>query len=255
MRRRKIATEVTIGAACARSLVKRLGVIDVPDLIEIARALRLKIKEEELEDCDGVLIRPVGISRGIIAVRKAIRSEGRKRFTVAHEIGHYVLPRHDEGGPICKSTDIEGWYKGANDRERQADDFAAELLIPASVVAARFASAPPSIEIIEAIADQCRTSLSASAWRFCDLCGEPCAVVWSTDRRVTWVKKSVDFPFFIPRDKPLPKNPMPSIASTMREFLVARSRCRLKLGSSLQISLMEPEFTRNHDPYPPTTAF
>jgi hypothetical protein len=95
-----------MGAACARSLLKRLGVNGVPNVLEVAKALRLKVKEEALEGCEGVLIRPRGVNRGIIAVRMDIRSPGRKRFTVAHEIGHYVLPKHDEGGAICKFKDI-----------------------------------------------------------------------------------------------------------------------------------------------------
>lgn len=60
--------------------------------------------EEELDAGEGLLIRSQGIPRGIIAVKKSIRSEGRKRFTVAHEIGHYVLPGHDEYGSVAINT-------------------------------------------------------------------------------------------------------------------------------------------------------
>jgi hypothetical protein len=203
MRRRKIRTEtqISIGAACARSLLNRLGVIGIPNVLEVARSLRLKVKEEGLEGCDGVLIRPKGVSRGIIAVRQDIRSTGRKRFTVAHEIGHFVLPRHDEDAAICKSKDIESWDKSANERERQADDFAAEFLIPATVVAARLFTTVPSLKVIESIADDCGASLAASAWRYCDLTTEPCAVVWSENGQVSWSKPSAEFPFFIKKGK------------------------------------------------------
>jgi hypothetical protein len=203
MRRNKISADIqiTIGAACARSLLKRLGVNGIPNVLEVAQSLRIKVKEVNLEGCDGVLIRPKGVPRGIIAVRQDIRSTGRKRFTVAHEIGHFVLPRHDEDGAICKSKDIEGWDKNTNERERQADDFAAELLIPATFAAAKSFSTLPSLKIIESIADECGASLSASAWRYCDLTTEPCAVVWSEKGQVAWSKPSAEFPFFIKKGK------------------------------------------------------
>ena len=176
----------------------------LPDLDAIAGQLRLSITEEAFSGCDGVLVRPKGIRRGIIGVRNDIRSRGRKRFTIAHEIGHYILPGHEEDGAICGSADIEGWGGPATSRERQADDFAAELLIPDSVV--RPLLSTPSLAIVDGIASQCDTSLSASAWRFCDLTGEMCAVVWSSQEKVIWVKKSADFAFFIPRGMGIDRN-------------------------------------------------
>jgi hypothetical protein len=173
----------------------------IPDVLDVAKALRLKVREEGLQGCEGVLIRPKGLSRGIIAIKKSIRSAGRKRFTIAHEIGHYVLPGHGEHGAICKPTDIENWTRGAKDIERQADDFAAELLIPAAVVASRLVKSLPSLAVIENIADECSASLAASAWRYCDLTGEHCAVVWSAQGKVEWAKRSADFPFFIAKGK------------------------------------------------------
>ena len=173
----------------------------IPKVLEVARSLRLKVKEESLEGCDGVLVRPKGISRGIIAVRRDIRSAGRKRFTIAHEIGHFILTKHDEEGAICKPRDIEGWDRGAKESERQADDFAAELLIPAAVVASRLSTAGPSLKRIEMLANECETSLSAAAWRYCDLTTEPCAVVWSENGQISWSKRSSEFPFFIEKGK------------------------------------------------------
>jgi hypothetical protein len=166
-------------------------------VLDVARALRLKIKEEQLRGCDGVLVRPRGVSRGIIAVRSDIRSPGRKRFTIAHEIGHFVLHGYDDHSSICKRKDIEGWAKGGNDKERQADDFAAELLIPTTAVAPLLVSNAPSLSVVENIANDCGASLSASAWRYCDLTTEQCAIVWSENEEIVWSKTSSEFPFFI----------------------------------------------------------
>jgi hypothetical protein len=191
-------------------LLERLQITGVPDLRQIASTLRLKVKEEDLEGCEGVLIRAKGVPRGIIAVKRNIRSEGRKRFTVAHEIGHYVLPGHDDGGSICGPADIEGWKDRSNSKEREADDFAAELLIPTVVVKEHLARRTPSLSAIEAVANECGASLSASAWKYCDLTSEQCAIVWSEHDKVSWSRRSPEFPFFIRKDQPIEQ---PSYAS------------------------------------------
>jgi hypothetical protein len=194
-------TELKAGSTHARLLLQRLQVRGITDIVQIASELRLKVKEEELEGCEGLLVRPIGIPRGIIAVKKSIRSEGRKRFTIAHEIGHFVLPGHDAESSICGQEDIEGWTDRSNSKEREADDFAAELLIPTAVVRARLAQTTPSLAVVEAVATDCAASLSASAWKYCDLTGEQCAIVWSEQGKVSWSRPSPEFPFFIKMGK------------------------------------------------------
>jgi len=175
----------------------------VADVLEVAQSLKLEVKERDLESCDGLLIRPKGVPRGFIVVNTNIRSEARKRFTIAHEIGHFVLPGHE--GAICGQSDIEGWGGKRGERERQADEFAAELLIPSSILGARIASATPSLALIESIAMECSASLSASGWKYCDLTYERCAIVWSTEGKVIWSKPSSEFQFYVRKGKQVEK--------------------------------------------------
>jgi hypothetical protein len=196
-------TELNPGSTHARLLLERLQIRGIPDVLHIARELRLKVKEEDLDGCEGILIRPKGVARGIIAVKKSIRSESRKRFTIAHEIGHFVLLGHDETGSICGQKDIESWKDRSNPKEREADDFAAELLIPTVVVKAHLSRRTPSLSAIESVANECKASLSASAWKYCDLTSEQCAIVWSEDGKVSWSRRSPEFPFFIRKGQPI----------------------------------------------------
>ncbi len=198
-------TELNPGSTHARLLLERLQLRGIPDVFQIARALKLKVQEEDLEGCEGLLVRPKGVPRGIIAVKKSIRSESRKRFTIAHEIGHFVLPGHDGEGAICGQKDIEGWNDRSNNKEREADDFAAELLIPTGIVKSRLANTTPSLTVIEAVATDCAASLSASAWKYCDLTSEQCAIVWSREGNVSWSRASAEFPFFIRKGMPVDK--------------------------------------------------
>jgi len=56
-------------------------------------------------------------------------SKYHQRFTIAHEIGHIVLKHPQECGPIFYSS-IENFYLDLYPNERDANIFAAELLMP-----------------------------------------------------------------------------------------------------------------------------
>lgn len=172
---------------------------------EIAGALRLSIREVGADGFEGALIRAKDLAMGAIVVRESIREAGRKNFTIAHEIGHFVLPSHDRVSLACTAAEVGDWSDVPAGRkfEREADEFAAELLMPASAVEAAGKDVMPSLRVIEKIAQVSGASLSAAAWRYCDLSAEKCAVVWSTDGAIQWVKRSAGFPFFLPREKPV----------------------------------------------------
>ena len=59
-------------------------------------------------------------------------SEARRRFTIAHEIAHYVLHRDLIGDSLVDNA----MYRSslADDYERQADSLAAKILLPADAV-------------------------------------------------------------------------------------------------------------------------
>lgn len=63
----------------------------------------------------------------------------------------------------------------------------------------------PSIQTIQGIAQEYETSLSASAWRYCDAVDVPCAVVWSTNEVIQWSRKSDSFRFFLRRGVKVPQ--------------------------------------------------
>ena len=58
----------------------------------------------------------------------ATPSEGRKRFTIAHEFGHYILHRHQQDLFECGDDDIETGDNNERDIEAEADLFASTLL-------------------------------------------------------------------------------------------------------------------------------
>jgi Zn-dependent peptidase ImmA (M78 family) len=71
-------------------------------------------------------------------VKASIREASRKRFTVAHEIGHFVMPHHRRLKNVCEEKKIESFDLNLNRPEIEANEFAAELLLPTAVLTKRF---------------------------------------------------------------------------------------------------------------------
>jgi len=191
--------KVNKGRAYAKALLNELHISGPGDPRTIATELQLDISELDVQGFDGGLVRVEGTPLAAIIVRDSIREVGRRNFTVAHELGHFVLPGHELSGAVCGPSDIGNWGDATQELEREADEFAAELLLPSEYAGPRFKSESPSLGIIQTVADESNASLSATAWRYCDLVSERCAVVWSKKGKVSWHKPSAEFGFYLKR--------------------------------------------------------
>lgn len=141
----------------------------------------------------------------------SIASDGFRRFTVAHELGHYFLEGHykhifADGNSRHVS---DSGYASDDQFEREADAFAAALLMPPELFKLACARVPPGFKAIETLSEKCVTSLTATAIRYADLSDDPVAVIGSKDNRVqftfmsdllkqrrdlTWPKKNSGVP-------------------------------------------------------------
>ena len=100
------------------------------DLESLAhKAGKLRIEEGGLENAEGRIV--ASASGGTIRVKPGM-NPGRRRFTIAHEIGHYLL--HPREGLDRKDTTANFTLWNDPGEETEANVFAAELLMgqPAS---------------------------------------------------------------------------------------------------------------------------
>lgn len=113
-------------------------------------------------------------------------SDGFRRFTVAHELGHYFLDGHYEHifaeGKIRHQSD--SGFTSDDHYEREADSFAAALLMPDTLFKIACARVKPGLKAVETLAEQCGTSLTATAIRYAILSDDPITVICSKDNRV-----------------------------------------------------------------------
>lgn len=107
----------------AEEILNTFGIKAIPVPIEeIASKLKIKISRAPSKDFSGLLIRKDGSS--LIGVNNN-EAPVRQRFTIAHELGHFCLhPQKDAFVDYRKENSIR------TPREREADMFAAALLMP-----------------------------------------------------------------------------------------------------------------------------
>lgn len=107
---------------------------------------------------------------------------------------------HREPRPRPRDEDrkIESFDRTLNRPEIEANEFAAELLLPSGVLRKRFNLAEFSLAQISAVAAEFGTSLTATTRSFLMLTDLPCAMVWSVADRARWFVRSDSFRFFLP---------------------------------------------------------
>jgi len=135
---------------------------------------------------DGLLIRPPA-RRPTILVREM--HEYRARFTVAHELGHLLIPWQCDAISFCHSAithRFENYTVGQI--EADANNFAAELLVPLSWVQQRVASATAlSAAWLVELARDARVSVIVAMLSAVRACGPNHLFVLTQDDAVTYI--------------------------------------------------------------------
>ncbi len=176
-------------ALVSAEFLKRFGVDCGKRLNEIAGELGLEVRHREAKSYEGALLRVPGTRMGYIVLNSRIREESRRRFTLAHEIGHHVLPGQQEIAMPCLAGRIDSWQQALDPDERAANRFAAEILMPRHAIR-EWLDSEPSLDAIQAIAAACETSLTSSAVRLMTLTPYAAAVAWSQEGRTRWYTPS-----------------------------------------------------------------
>lgn len=129
------------------------------------------------------------------------QSRGRERFSVAHELGHYFIPTHrDRPTGFCGEADMVARAATGKHYEWEANEFAAELLMPRRLFAADSRGRDPALGNIMALAEPAMydVSVTAAAIRFVEVTSESCALVCARSGVIEWVIKSDAFRYRIP---------------------------------------------------------
>jgi hypothetical protein len=147
----------------------------------------------DLPGFDGALFRaPQGKQGWGIFYNTRISSPGRINFTLAHELGHFLLHRlaHPDG-IRCGEQDMVRWDSDYAQLEQQANTFAANLLMPLDDFRRRIAAGSKvDLDQISDSADRYKVSLIAATLRWLSYTERRAVLVVSREGYIMWSRAS-----------------------------------------------------------------
>jgi Zn-dependent peptidase ImmA (M78 family) len=168
---------------------------------ELCRKLDItSIEYETLEGLEGALITTPERKSGIILIKKTSHPF-RQRFTMGHELGHFIIPTHMpglDGRFLCSRADMLLQHADEQDKrarmEVEANRFSSLLLIPPPMLRPRLKGEPNLSQLVE-LASEFEVSKEAMARAYALYHGELLAFVVTHDGIVTRVHKHPSFPY------------------------------------------------------------
>lgn len=177
----------------AKKVLSDLGVTDLVGLSlkDVVQSLGPFVKEEKMKGTQGRIV--FFGSNSIITINSDIKHFGQSRFVLAHEFGHASL--HAGIRPLfnCDEDSFKQWLQ-KGDQEQEANEFAAELLMPKAVFQNSCKDQDFSIDLVKDLANQFQSSLTSTAIRLVEQGPYSMALVYSERNIVRWSTTNSSFP-------------------------------------------------------------
>jgi len=168
--------------------------IEELDVDRVAEHLGIEVRVARLDGCAANI---VGVGRRAIVTVDQASSYGRQRYSIGHEIGHWI---YDQGRGIylCTNADLNNPWSGcnkANPIERRANRFAAELLMPRAWFREAARGQQVSFDTVEELRKSFQTSRTSTAIRLVELGSFLAMLIRYDDRgHRHWYCTARDFP-------------------------------------------------------------
>lgn len=146
-----------------------------PDADRIAETLGVFVGFVPLDGLEGCLV--TDGEGGAILINDRMPDARRRQFTLAHEIGHFVL--HKDVGEFRDTEADLGCYRPG--REQEANLFAAGLLMPERLLAEHIGAGAPTLAVADAVSARFDVSLSAAIRRLIRASPLACALIVTQD--------------------------------------------------------------------------
>lgn len=202
---------LTKGMAQARKVLDDCGLLDDPlglscEDIALSRGVT-EIQAIRIDGAQGRIM--VDGNETIISYNKNIVYEGKRRFVIAHELGHFELHKDLFNNQIHTDDEssINEWYaKGIH--EKEANEFAAEFLMPSHLFVEQLKGKKTfNLDLIKNIADHFKSSITSTLIKYRTLGDFPIAIIFCNNKKVEWSSFSEDFCLkYIPKGTNVPVN-------------------------------------------------
>lgn len=155
----------------AEKLLSDLKINSLPINPELcARQLKVIVEDSALDDdISGIFLAE---EDNYYIIYNRFESAQRQRFTIAHELGHYIL--HKNSGVFVDRKQKTLFRNAASTtgevlKEREANAFAAALLMPKFLVEREIRQITDFDNIVESLAEKFEVSKSAMSFRLSNL--------------------------------------------------------------------------------------
>lgn len=177
----------------AERLLWRYGVNEPGhiDLDAIANDHGVTVRYRHLDGCEARLL--VRGDQAIISVNSG-SVEGRQRFSLAHELAHWICDRKT-GTFLCAKEDIGPQNSEAKSVEAHANGFASQLILPSYLIDPWMQKKRINLETASAIAKDFNASLTAAAIKLVKRATTAACVACHNQSKLVWFQKSSSFPF------------------------------------------------------------
>lgn len=199
------------GVGSPSKLAERIHELD-PDLPldfsveEVCRRLDIDgIEDKPVTSFAAMLLMDSHKAWGSIVVAEGTKPQ-RRRFSIAHELGHFLMDSHRPRDGVqfsCSHSDLRIESTREADRakkmEAEANRFAARLLMPPTRIRANLQSRQPDLAEIVRLAGEFNVSKAAMARSYVDAHREPLALLIVRNGRLVQAHRPDDFPWIGPR--------------------------------------------------------
>lgn len=198
------------GKYAAQKFMHECGIDDpteIPlDLMVFGRGATLI--EKPLQNSEGRIV--FGDRKAIITVNSNIEYEGKKRFVIAHELGHFEM--HKDLIPVHHDTDATLEYFKNGNQETEANEFASELLMPVILFKKECKGKKFSPDLLRFLSERFQTSVTSVAYKYFELGDHPICLFYSYNNQVKYWKRPEGYPHYINDRTKLPP-PEDSVAA------------------------------------------
>ncbi|MBX2963961.1 MAG: ImmA/IrrE family metallo-endopeptidase [Cyclobacteriaceae bacterium] len=182
---------LTKAEATARKVLTDFGLDDInaitsTELKTIIQARGGYYEEIDLKNIDGRIITFEG--KSIISINKNIAGLGKKRFTAAHELGHFELHKNIQP-PADTQYELCNWYQSGS-HEKEANDFASELLMPTNLFLQQCKGKKFGPQLIKQLAEIFQVTHTAIILKALKANIHPICVIAAKNNKIKWWKMS-----------------------------------------------------------------
>lgn len=185
--------------------------LELSVLEDICLVKNTHVKFAKIDGAQGRILFSKNSDSSIITINNTIGYEPKKKFVLAHELGHRLL-HFQLMNFICGERELSNWgnANGHFRYEKEANEFAAALLMPKKAFQAYIDTSALSGGLIKEVANKFGTSLTSAGIYYVQYGNFPCYLIHSRNGNIQWVFKSDDIDWgYIKRGEQPPSNSTP----------------------------------------------